>query len=299
MTGDRSLFELFRESLPGAPSAPELGDPARVEPALRDAIAAARGAWAAVEVAPPVFVAWVARRFPADAASIDALKELHLPDLWLACACAHGDATALALFKDKYLSPNFPLPRDLEPLSAEVEQLAAIRLLVPEGAGPPKIADYAGRGDLSSWVSVVALRIALGLLRKQKPEVAFDDDTALSNLSDEDDAEVAHLKKRYRAEFAEAFEHALGTLEPRDRNVLRQHHVDGLTMEQIARVYRVHRITVVRWIDAARTKLASETKNYLVTRMGIERGEIESVMRLIRSQLDLSLRTYLGGDTRS
>jgi RNA polymerase sigma-70 factor (ECF subfamily) len=254
----------------------------------------ARSAWPGIVVAPEVFVPYVARRLAPDEDPMAALHTAHATDLWLACACAHGDKAAITAFSKGYVEPLFPLPGDLARLSNDVRQLASVKLLVSEDGGAPRIEEYAGRGDLGSWVSVVALRIALSLLRKKKREVVFDDDRALLGIANEGDAEVAHLKKHYRVEFAEAFQHALGTLKARDRNVLRQHHVDGLTMDHIARVYGVHRITVVRWIEAARDKLATETRKNLVTRLGIPRAELDSIMRLIRSQVDVSLRKFLG-----
>jgi RNA polymerase sigma-70 factor (ECF subfamily) len=253
----------------------------------------AREAWPSVVVAPEVFVPYLAERLPQDATSIEALEAVRATDLWLACACAQGDEAAVATFTKTYLDPIFPLPGDLARLSNDVRQAASMKLLVSENGAPPRIVEYAGRGDLGSWVSVVALRIALTFVRKKAREVAIDD-RVLFDVADRGDAELEHLKRHYRLEFAEAFQHALGALRPRERNVLRQYHVDGLTMDQIARVYRVHRITVVRWIERARDELASETRKILVARLGIERAELDSIMRLIRSQVDISLRRYLG-----
>jgi RNA polymerase sigma-70 factor (ECF subfamily) len=291
MPGDPVLSRLFRENL-----APEVAlepcDDARLEAALSELLAAARAAWPTFTVAAETFIPYVASRLPDDASSIDALAEMRGSDLYLACACAHGDDRAIAIFDAEYLGPIFPLPRQLAAISLDVRQLASMKLFVREGSDPPKIADYSGRGDLGSWVSVVTLRIGLSLLRGTKRELPLDE-TALFELGATGDAEVAQLKKRYSKEFADAFHHALGTLAPRDRNLLRQHYVDALTMEQIGRIYRVHRITIVRWIDKARAKLAIETRRHLETRLGISRGELESIMRLIRSQMDVSLRTYL------
>ena len=302
--GDHVLSRLFRENL-----APEVSrepceahaDDARLEAALNDLLAAARSTWPAFTVADETFLPYVASRLPGtpdaldapDGASIiDALAEMRASDLYLACACAHGDDRAIAIFDAEYLGPIFPLPRHLAAISADVRQLASMKLFVREGSDPPKIADYSGRGDLASWTSVVTLRIGLSLLRGTKREVPLDD-TALLELGATGDAEVAQLKKRYSKEFADAFHHALGLLAPRDRNLLRQHYVDALTMEQIGRIYRVHRITIVRWVDKAREKLALETRRHIETRLGISRGELESIMRLVRSQMDVSLRTYL------
>jgi RNA polymerase sigma-70 factor, ECF subfamily len=285
------FLELFRQSIACDPAL----DGGGVERTLERLITAARSVWPGVRLSPEVFVPYLARRLPEP--TVQAIENMHVTDLWLACGCARGDSNAIAAFTKSYLAPIFPLPGQLAQLSADVEQITALRLLVAEKGRMPKIADYAGRGDLGSWSSVVALRVALMVLRKRKREILLDDaEGALSDLADAGDAEVVHLKQRYRAEFAESFQRALRTLSPRARNVLRQHHVDRLTMEQIARVYRVHRITVVRWIEGARTKLARETRKNFTARLGLQHSELESVMRMIRSQIDLSLRTYLRSD---
>jgi|GEM_PF-4314550 len=51
------------------------------------------------------------------------------------------------------------------------------------------------------------------------------------------DPEIAYLKQRYRDEFREAFVAALGALDERQRNVLRQHHLDGMTIDQLGSLH--------------------------------------------------------------
>jgi RNA polymerase sigma-70 factor (ECF subfamily) len=275
---------------PGAASV----EPAAFERLLREAVGAARAAWPSVDVPPEIFVPYLAQRLAS--LSPSGLEEIRVADLYLACACALGESAAIAAFEATFLkniASSLPKPRRGASIDGDVTQAIREKLLVRRGGAPPKIADYAGRGDLAGWVRVVAVRTALNMMRGQKREVGLDDEAILASKANAGDAEVAHLKRRYRVDFAEAFHAALGTLEPRDRNVLRQHYVDGLTMEQIGTLYKVHRITVVRWVDRARTTLARETKRTLAGKLGVERGELESIMRLIQSQLDVSLRKHL------
>ncbi len=286
MNGAR-LSQAFRRILPEE-------DP-RLDETLARIVSAAREAWPAIDVAADDFVAHLARHVAKEEEPFEALEEVRAGDLWLACACAGGDDAAISAFTKTYLDPIFPLPRDLARLSGDVKQLTSMKLLVGEGERGRRIAEYSGRGDLGSWTSVVALRIALSLLRSKKREVALDEERVFTRSAGEGhaDAELAHLKKHYRVEFAEAFQAALATLTPRDRNVLRQHHVDGLTMEEIARIYRVHRITVVRWIESAREEIAAQTRKSMIARLRVPKAEVESILRMIRSQVDLSLRKYL------
>jgi RNA polymerase sigma-70 factor (ECF subfamily) len=74
---------------------------------------------------------------------------------------------------------------------------------------------------------------------------------------------------------------------------LRQHHVDGLTLDELAGVYRIHRATLARRLAAAREKLAAHTRRILLQRFGLGRKELDSLMVLVRSHLDVSMRTLL------
>jgi RNA polymerase sigma-70 factor (ECF subfamily) len=59
----------------------------------------------------------------------------------------------------------------------------------------------------------------------------------------------------------------------------------------MAPLYRVHRATVARWIAKARDTLVERTRDVLVHRLDAGPAEIASLLRLIRSELDASLRT--------
>src|SRR5262245_9179513 len=66
--------------------------------ALAGILAAARSAWPTVELAADVFIAHLADHLT-DTDEIEAaLRRMHTSDLYLACACLHGDAGAIAVF---------------------------------------------------------------------------------------------------------------------------------------------------------------------------------------------------------
>ena len=109
------------------------------------------------------------------------------------------------------------------------------------------------------------------------------------------DAQLAGMKAAYHAAFAEAFKTALRGLEPKERILLRQHHLDGLTMEQMGTLHGVHRLTVLRWIERVREKLAQQTRSWMAAQLSLQDAEMNSVMRLIQSQMHVSLRVELGG----
>jgi RNA polymerase sigma-70 factor, ECF subfamily len=60
-------------------------------------------------------------------------------------------------------------------------------------------------------------------------------------------------------------------------------------------IYRVHRVTAFRWIEKAKEQLVKSTLETLRTRLKLPASELESVLRMIRSQIHLSLVRHLGG----
>jgi RNA polymerase sigma-70 factor (ECF subfamily) len=109
-----------------------------------------------------------------------------------------------------------------------------------------------------------------------------------------DDPELAYMKQRYRGDFKQAFLDTLAALSPRDQTLLRYHHVDSLNIDEIGAIYRVHRVTAYRWLEKAREALVIGIQQRLKERLRLNQGELDSVLRLIRSQLHLSLVRHLG-----
>ncbi len=223
------------------------------------------------------------------------LDEVHGPDLHLACACLNGSTSGIEVFERAYLShvPDFIRRIDRsQAMAQEVQQILRERLLVGTASSPPRIADYAGRGPLMSWLRVVAVRVALELQRSRKPTVPSDEGHA-EGLPATDDPELDYLRVRYGTEFRDAFAESLAALDPKQRTILQLYLVDGLNIERIGQVYQVHRATVARWIAGTRDELYDETRRRLREKLHLDAAEFESIVRLVRSQLDVSVRRIL------
>jgi RNA polymerase sigma-70 factor (ECF subfamily) len=82
---------------------------------------------------------------------------------------------------------------------------------------------------------------------------------------------------------------ALADLQPRDRNMLRQHVVFGLALGEVARLNDVHRATVHRWLGTVRDQLRQRVRAELCRRLGVDDGDLSSIVRIVRSRLDLPL----------
>ncbi len=298
MSDSATLFTLFRSALLTSrgdtlPSGETLG------PALAQVVEQAREAWPQIPYPPETFVTDLAQRMPTDVTLATHLETLPAADIFLAYACAKAVPEAVQAFEQHVIPV---VGRALGKVGAqpdaiaEVEQRLRERLLVGVGGRPPAAGTYAGFGSLAAWVRVSALREYYGLAREgqrwqQLEEGQLSDH--LDGAAPGDGSELGFLKEQYRPHFRAALAEAMTCLETRDRNILRQHYLDGLQVDQLGLLYRVHRVTASRWLAAARKSVLSQTRRLLVARLDISPDEFESIVRLIRSQLDLSIRTHL------
>ena len=260
---------------------------------LAERLAQARAHWPDFVVDAEVFERAVAAQLAAGAE----LAKLHTDDMYLACAAALGMPAALVAFDrlcgqaiERAVAATSATPSE----AADLAQVVRARLLVaPAAGGEPRIATYSGKGSLVSWIRVVATREAADMMPKARRETGAEDGVIAMLVAPDDDPEIGYLKRLYREEFKQAFETALAALEDRDRLVLRQHAIDGLSIDELAKLHQVHRSTAARWIESAKQALVDGTQRDLVKRLNLTRTELTSVLRLIRSQLDLSLPRLL------
>jgi RNA polymerase sigma-70 factor (ECF subfamily) len=217
-------------------------------------------------------------------------------DLYLAAACVAGDATAIARFDESLSATVGPvLARFRVPVSeyTEIIQRVRIALLVRDQAGACCLADYSGRGDLRAYVRSVAARIVLKRLERETAPLAQNDDLLALLPSANDSQELALLKQRCRDDVRAGFASALAALTPGERTLLRQHYIDGLTVDMLGAFHQVHRSTCARWLEATRLKVLRGVRNHLRAKLGLDDAELESAVALVRSQLDLSLVRHL------
>jgi RNA polymerase sigma-70 factor (ECF subfamily) len=269
-----------------------------VEPQVAALVARAVAAWPGVHVDAERFVRAIAERLPADLPGVAALEGLQTDDLYLACGCAVGDPGALAGFEAHYGPMITRAVATIGASAADCADLGQIireRLLVSRGNGdPPRIARFLGRGSLAVWVRVVATREALRTLaRVRRLECEARDDELADLTASDDDPEVGYLKRLYRDEFKRAFHAAIAGLDARQRLLLRQHTLDGLGIDQLAALHGVHRSTAARQVQFARDAVLARTRRELIRRLRLSAGELDSMMRLIQSQLDVSLQRVL------
>jgi RNA polymerase sigma-70 factor (ECF subfamily) len=220
-------------------------------------------------------------------------------DLFLATACAGGDAPAIKALERVHLSrvPQYLGRFDLANHQVnEVRQRLTIRLLC---APHITIGHYNGTGPLSAWIRTSAVRIALDLLRERQLAEEVDCDfleatsTALLSTTS---PELEVIKEQKRELLRSALHEAFQGLSPTEKTITRLHWIDGLSLEAIARLYRVHRATVARWLLAARSSVLRKVEERLCLKIQLSRSEVRSIVA--NSQRDISsqvLKTLADG----
>lgn len=260
---------------------------------LQAAYVRAREAWPELELDPARFAAYVGARL-ADGADPEALR---VDDLYLACACADHTPEGLAAFERHCMPIVDTALRRLDATGAladEIKQQLREMLFVGRPGSSPKIVEYGGRGDLRGWLRVTAVRMARKQLARARGTRTISDEAAELVADRSTDPELAAFKQRYRDEFKRAIQDALAAASPEARNLLRHHLLDGLSLTEIACVYHVDKATISRRLAKVRAALASATRRTLRARHQLTGSEVESLARLVESELEASLARLLG-----
>lgn len=213
---------------------------------------------------------------------------LHVFELALAWACARGCEPAIVYFERTYFAEatralgKMKLSRTL---AEDVLGWMRFELFVrPEGA---LITTYSGRGDLGAWVRAIAVHEALKRARRSRREVS----TELGAELPMPEPELVAMRGAYGAEFTRALSESFQALTAQERTLLRQYFLDGLTIDVLAGLYKIHRATAARRVAAARTRLVERVRAALARDLALSDAGIDQVITL--SNLDESLGLLL------
>jgi RNA polymerase sigma-70 factor, ECF subfamily len=234
----------------------------------------ARLAWPGIRVDEAEIV-----RFVADKLEDRAATGPRVADLYIAYACIRGDSAAIAAFEERYFAEvRLAAARfaDLPITFEDLRQRLRERFFLGD---PPGLAGYSGQGDLRGWVRASALNMLINVVtretRERPKEGAFFD----AILDGQADAEAAYLKLACRADFQAALVAAFAKQEARDKSLLRYAFADGLGVDEVGAIFRVHRATAARWIAKARDRLVKDTREELMARLGVAEHDAESIVR--------------------
>lgn len=281
------------------PARAKLDDRGSIGTTLDALLGHARAAHTSFTVGDDAFLASLADKLSAATWSTlaEAVAAIDGVELYLAIACERGDAAALAAFEARY----FPVVEQaLAPMKLpvgtldEVRQLVRTKLFVRDGEEAPKIRKYAGQGSLEGLVRVIAVRTALTMQRRTRKEIPIGSNVVVEEiLATAVSPELQIVKQKYRGHFKAAFERAIDELSARDRTLLKLHVIERSTIDEIGALYKVHRATAARWLEAIRDALGDRTRALLAEQLSLGPVELESVVRAVQSQVSLSMSRIL------
>jgi RNA polymerase sigma-70 factor, ECF subfamily len=260
-------------------------------PILSGIEARGRAAWPDFAVAPEPLMRQLGAQLPARGDPTTTLKSTRADDLYLACACAQGVSAAVRHLDERVLA-RVPRaiarvrdePGFIEDVLQEVRRL----LLVGEGAKPPVIAQYGGRGPLVHWLRVVACGTAVDHQRRtdrlERHPRTFDEEHTF------EDPELEFLRKRYRDDFQAAFRDAWDALGSSERGLLRWHYRNSMSIDALATVYRVHRATAARKLARARSHLLDGIRRSFGDRLHLSPTELDSLIRVVGRDFNVTIR---------
>lgn len=238
-----------------------------------ETLARAKAAWPQLALDERDFLSWLQRRVPPEG-------EPSVEDLWLVRACELNVRGALRAFERVALKPAlFAIPPQAR---ADVGQRVLQRLFT----GPdPKIRQYRGRGRLTRWLEVVALREGRAERRIASREKLEDDVSKLAGAISQ--SGVTGLDRALHHQAKVALSAALDSLGPDERKLMSRHFLEGVTHQALAGELGIPRSTVAYRLTRLTQRVLETTRSRLAD-MGLTASQLESVVGAMRSQADLS-----------
>jgi RNA polymerase sigma-70 factor (ECF subfamily) len=260
-----------------------------LEAALEAIEQSGQTAWPDIRLPSADFLAFLGRCLPSNPGAD--LSSLRAGDLYLVCAYTLGIPEAGRALETSHMTR---VRAALERISTPAAMIADIQqqirqMLAQSGALEQSRAGYSGRGQLATWLAVSAVRLANRQRPRKNRELPLEEPEAALLVAPGDDPEMIHLRDTYEQVFRAAFKEALSSLSSRERNLLRCHFVEGLSIDQIGDLYGVHRATAARWINRAREALSQRTRDLLAERLSLSQEGFRRMLSLIDSHISVNL----------
>lgn len=205
--------------------------------------------------------------------------DLHAEDVHLILACRAGVTQALAQLDRRLraVAPQALAGIRLGALTSD-ELLQQVRTKLVVGAdGKGKLDGYAGRGPLEGWLRVVIARGALSIVRAHPKQTSTLDESKLMLLAT-DDPQLTLLRESATPKLERALRDALAALPSEARVLLRLQVFEGLTIDDLAALYKAHRATMARRLARIRNQLIEDVRARARDLLGVGETEFQSLM---------------------
>lgn len=274
------------------------GTEAPADVAARESWERGRTRYPRLALTPEAFADYLRERFPDGLGDPAALPA---EDLFLACACLDGVPNAAEELRNEYrasLASWVGRVTRSPAATAELADALLADLLVGEPDTGPRLAGYAGRGPLRAWLRMLAVRRSLNTARDAGRHARIENRVFAETVASTPDPEVGFIKARYGAEFETAFRDAMRDLAAGARALLRLHYGQELPLASLAAMHGWSKPTASRRLAAARAELLDGACALLRQRLHLDPAELESLFRVVRSQIDVSLSGLMRSSAR-
>ena len=206
------------------------------------------------------------------------LASLHLDDLALACACAHGHDGAWEHFVREHRPVLYKAADAIDPTGGSRELADSLYgelfgLVERNGERQSLFEYFHGRSSVSTWLRAVLAQRHVDRARSAR---------RLEPLPSEDTMSVAHPGKRrephvmgYIQLMQRTVTAAIARLAPKDRLRLGYYYAHDLTLAQIGRALGEHEATVSRNLGRARREIRADVERQLREQEHMDSSQIE------------------------
>lgn len=184
--------------------------------------------------------------------------------------------------------------RAIEP--SELAQRVRTRLLVAPQGKVARLSTYDGRGKLKSWLWT-ATKLELLQATRGMGQAPAEDIEAFGHLAGNERTPEANARSKKDTKLvSDALRDALALLQPRERTLLRMRFVDGVSTEELGRMFQVHRTTAQRWIEAAQATIMAAMRAQLEKQARLGRSDVDSLVGEVAQSISLRLSQVLRRD---
>lgn len=204
-------------------------------------------------------------------------------DLELAKRCLAGDSDAVAALE---AGPLAEASHHLTSLGFaahaidEAVQRARTKLVVDQA-----LAAYRGRGSLALFVRTIVVRHAIDAHRKTRRDVELGDLLAAPLA----DPELEYMRQRYAHDLVTAAREAWSRLAGHERFLLALRIFEHMSIDDLARVYQIHRASAARRAAAARAAFVGHVRAALREKLAVGDGTLDSILRIVTTSVQLPI----------
>jgi RNA polymerase sigma-70 factor, ECF subfamily len=205
---------------------------------------------------------------PADPRQLERyLDSLHVEDLALACACAHGSESAWEHFIREYRPGLYRAADAIDPSGSSRDLADSLYgelfgLDVRDGERRSQFRYFHGRSSLATWLRAVLSQRHVDRLRGVRRQEPLPEDEAPGAIAARPD-QADPQRERYVSVMRVSVTTAVGALAPRDRLRLRCYYAQDLTLAQIGRMLNESEATVSRHLSRARRDIRATVEREL------------------------------------